>query len=120
MKTKSYVNGWVVGCVLALVVLLAGASSVQATTLFSYNFEGLTNGSIDSPQQDGWLRTGTWASGLNVTDGPATANVASSKVVDVDYGGGSHNVAGSYRPIPTHYFTSADTDVRTEFLCLLR
>ena len=40
MKTKSFIIGW------ALIVLLAGACSVQAGTIRSYDFEGLTDGTL--------------------------------------------------------------------------
>ena len=49
MKTRS----WVMGYVLALVVLFAGAGLAQATVLFSDDFTGLNAGDLNGQNGDG-------------------------------------------------------------------
>jgi hypothetical protein len=93
MKTRSCV----VACVLALVVLFAGARVVQASTLFSDDFTGLNSGQ-DLNGQDGWSAINNWSS-LTVT-GTAAIN---------SYGG---NCGGS-KPLSLPAFSSSDTVVAT-------
>ena len=101
MKTRSFITVWVVGCMLASVVLLAGASSAQAT--FIYDFEGLNTGRL--APQDGWVNT-SGSYHANVTDDSTTAN--GTKVVRKD--------GHAYRPIPTQSFTVMDMAVMTVWL----
>jgi hypothetical protein len=109
MKTKNCVGAWTVVCTLALVVLLAGAGPVRADTLYSYDFESLSAGTISGQDSWGPLVPG-WAY-PTISSNP-TGSVDTTQVVGTT--GVMLGSVGSSRSIPSIYFTSADTNVEEE------
>ncbi|MBN1394910.1 MAG: PEP-CTERM sorting domain-containing protein [Pirellulales bacterium] len=111
MKTRSIIIS------LALVVLLAGACSVQAEVIRSYDFNGLSNGSIGS--QDSWtLMTPGWGATSHLAVGDVVgADENTSKAVYRDTAVHNGTNVGDYRlwsegPVS---FTSTDTAITQSF-----
>ncbi len=107
MNTRSFIIGW------ALIVLLVGACTVQAGTIRSYDFEGLTDGSLLGQDTPAWVKAhpswGDFAVGDVVgADGNTSKAIHRSSAVFTG------NYVGNVRDWPVSEqvsFTSTDTAV---------
>jgi len=104
MKTKYFAGA------LAVLALLIGAQTVQASTIFSYDFEGLSTGALAG--QPGWSAAPTgYASPIvySLTSGYDPSKVAGVQTL-ADWGGKVSAIT-TYTFATPLTFTSADTSI---------